>query len=274
MNTTSATEMDCPCGARDYELILDGSYNRLGCKDYRFRIFRCRSCGLARTDPMPDVTSYESEEYHEQEAFGGESHDVWSTPIAGFVASMTKPGRVLNVGAHTGNLHPPLERLGYEVVGLDIDPQAVEAARQQGRDVRLLDLLDAGLPESSFDVVIMIHTLEHLADPNAIVRECARVLRPGGHLFINVPNRLGLLPRLMKDHWIGWVPPYHVWQFDRSTLRDLVHRSGSFDTVHLRALGSMEPPSTGAKGTIKRIVSGLAHRTGWGDQVVAVFRRR
>lgn len=221
---------------------------------------------------MPDVRSYETEEYHEQDVIGVGSGDAWSASIAGFVASMTERGRVLNIGAHTGNLHPPLEKLGYKVIGIDIDPAAVASARREGRDVRLTDLADAGFPDGSFDVITMIHTLEHLDDPNTVLRECARVLRPGGSLFINVPNRGGLLPRVMKDHWIGWVPPYHVWQFDCRTLEATVRHAAPFETVYLRAVGSMEPPSTGIKGAIKKIVAKLAHRARLGDQVVAVFR--
>lgn len=262
----------CPCGARDYRVVLDGVYDRAGASGYRFRVLRCRSCGLARTDPVPDVEQYARAELEAERSFAAGTTDAWSDSIAGFVASLSKPGRVLNVGAHSGNLHPPLEARGYEVVGIDIDPAAAEVARRAGRTVLVTDLLHAGFEPSSFEVVTLIHTLEHLEDPNAALREIARVLRPGGLLFINVPNRRGLLPRLMRDHWIGWVAHQHVWQFEPRTLEATVKRAGPFETVFLRAVGSMEPPSRGMKGAVKRAVAALGHRFGMGDQVVAAFR--
>lgn len=273
MPALDARQQDCACGARAYRQILDGAYDRLGFDGYRFRILECERCGLARTDPMPDVRLYESEEYQASGSFKGDLDDLWSASIAGFIASKTRPGRVLNIGAHTGNLHPPLEERGYEVVGIDIDAAAVRTAQEAGRDVRLLELFEAGFPDGAFDVVTMIHTLEHLEDPDRVVSECARVLRSGGHLFVNVPNRAGWLPRIMKAAWIGWVPPHHVWQFTPRTLRALVERAGPFRTTFLRGVGSMEPPSRGAKGRVKRTVARTADRLGYGDQVVAVFER-
>lgn len=269
-----ASREPCACGAVGYRQILEGSYDRLGFDHVPFRILECLTCGLARTDPMPDVRLYETEEYQGSGTFKGDLDDQWSVSIAAFIAAHTSPGRVLNIGAHTGNLHPPLEAHGYEVLGIDIDDAAVRAAVAAGRDVRLVDLYDAAFPADSFDVVTMIHTLEHLEDPQRVVAECARILRPGGALFINVPNRGGVLPRIMKASWIGWVPPHHVWQFTPRTLDALVHRTGMFSTRFLRGVGSMEPPSSGLKGKVKKLVATAADKLGYGDQVVAIFERR
>jgi 2-polyprenyl-3-methyl-5-hydroxy-6-metoxy-1,4-benzoquinol methylase len=273
--TASATDLACACGARTYRLVLDGTYNRVGYTGYRFRIYRCNACGLARTDPMPDVEIYAREEYSVDKPFAQTTSDVWSEGIGAYVAQFSeKPGRVLDIGSHTGNLHDPLTKRGYEVTGIDIDPEAVQIAQRAGRNVLLTDLFDAGFEPSSFDVVTMIHTLEHLDDPTRVVQEIARVLRPGGLLFINVPNYRGLLPRAMKDHWIGWVAPLHVWQFEPKTLEATVRRAAPFDTVFLRGVGSMEPPSKGVKGAVKKLIARTGHKLGRGDQVVAAFRRK
>lgn len=273
MPQADASTLNCPCGQRRYRQVLEGRYDRLGFGGIPFRILECEICGLARTDPMPDVHLYETEEYQSSGTFKGDLDDLWSASIAGFIASKTQPGRVLNIGAHTGNLHPPLEARGYQVIGIDIDDAAIEAAATHGRDVRKLDLFQNGFEDGSFDVVTMIHTLEHLEHPNLVIAECARLLRPGGSLFINVPNRYGWIPRLMRSSWIGWVPPHHVWQFTPRTLEDLVSRAGPFLTRYLRGVGSMEPPSSGLKGKVKGLIATAADRLGYGDQVVAVFER-
>src|SRR5260221_9304906 len=143
-----ASDLDCPCGARSYTTILTGEYNRVGYTGYAFGVLRCNRCGLARTDPMPDVRQYETEEYSRSDKpFAQGTTDSWSESIAGYIASLSKPGRLLDVGSHSGNLHPPLAKRGYEVVGVDIDPDAVEVARHAGRDVLLTDLFEARFPD-------------------------------------------------------------------------------------------------------------------------------
>ena len=68
-----------------------------------------------------------------------------------------------------------------------LDPYgAVQAARGSFRFVRA-DASDTGLPAESFDTVVMNDAFEHLADPEAVLAECARLLKPGGRVFINFP---------------------------------------------------------------------------------------
>ena len=68
-----------------------------------------------------------------------------------------------------------------------LDPYgAVQAARGSFRFI-CADASDTGLPAESFDTIIMNDAFEHLADPEAVLAECARLLKPGGRVFINFP---------------------------------------------------------------------------------------
>lgn len=81
------------------------------------------------------------------------------------------------------------------VTGLEVlekyGPQAEALAAQLGLKDRFTflcrDAADSGLPPESFDTVIMNDAMEHVADPAAVLAECARILRPGGRLFVNFP---------------------------------------------------------------------------------------
>jgi len=68
--------------------------------------------------------------------------------------------------------------------GIDVSPEAVEAARSRGRQVLLVNG-DEPLPfdEGNFDGVVLKDVLEHVAEPVALVREVRRVLRTGGRVF-------------------------------------------------------------------------------------------
>jgi len=109
--------------------------------------------------------------------------------------------RVLEIGCGRGGFAAALAReKGARVVGADFSRTAIAlaAAHRRATTVERLDLLVADIgaiphPEGAFDAVISCETVEHVPDPRRAVRECARVLRPGGRLYLTTPNYLGVM---------------------------------------------------------------------------------
>jgi 2-polyprenyl-3-methyl-5-hydroxy-6-metoxy-1,4-benzoquinol methylase len=64
------------------------------------------------------------------------------------------------------------------------------------------DILAISYPPNSFDTVFSLETIEHVTDPSRAVRELARVLRPGGHLFLTTPNYLGVRGLYRSYLWL------------------------------------------------------------------------
>jgi SAM-dependent methyltransferase len=132
--------------------------------------------------------------------------------------------RLLDVGCGEAWLAEHFERYA----GVDVSPEAVEAARARGRNVALLKPGDA-LPfgDESFDGVVLKDVLEHVADPVAVVKEVRRVLVPGGRVFASSPD---------AQRWV-WDDYTHRRPFSRKAFRLLfedheltVQRSG-FESV-------------------------------------------
>jgi len=116
------------------------------------------------------------------------------------VAAVVGNGRILDWGCLYGQMTYLLERRGLTVVPFD-----VEGSRRPRTLCELVgrtpmysqDPVKLPFETASFEAVLSSGTLEHVADPEASLREIQRILRPGGHFIIyNLPNRLS---------WIEWI---------------------------------------------------------------------
>jgi 2-polyprenyl-6-hydroxyphenyl methylase/3-demethylubiquinone-9 3-methyltransferase len=130
--------------------------------------------------------------------------------------------RVIDVGCGGGILSEAMAHRGAEVTGIDLGeaPLAVARLHQQQSGVQVTyqcesaEAMAASHP-GEFDVVTCLEMLEHVPDPAAIIRACATLVKPGGHVFFSTINRnpksyafailgaeyvLGLLPRGTHDY--------------------------------------------------------------------------
>ena len=105
-----------------------------------------------------------------------------------------RPQRVLDVGAGQGALAERLREAGFAVSACDSAPKNFRAAGIECLRVDLAGPLP--YPEGSFDALIAVELTEHLLDHSTFFSECARVLAPGGRLFLSTPNILSLKSRL------------------------------------------------------------------------------
>lgn len=164
-------------------------------------------------------------------------------------------GRLLDVGGGIGDLGPALAGLFDEVVVVDMSVLNLSVAEAKGNSTELRDVDSEGLPgeDGSFDCVVALDFIEHLVDPEEFVRECSRVLKPGGETFVNTPNirfwrhietlrHKGRFPRTSGDRevWGGG----HLAYFARGDLEEMFSRAGfsSWETFRDEE-GYEEPPA-------------------------------
>ena len=143
-----------------------------------------------------------------------------------YLPAPKSPGRVLDVGCGAGVLLKRMHDLGWEARGQDIDPKAVNAAQSRGVRVDLGALREQKYPDAHFDAVHMAHVIEHVHDPAAMLRECHRILKPGGVLVALTPNVESWGHARFGRAWLNLDPPRHLVLFSRKTMRALAEREG------------------------------------------------
>ncbi len=147
---------------------------------------------------------------------------------AAFVARLQRfglvEGRVLGVALDVAPLQRALDAAGYEAAGMDHAPGATSLAEEHVDEedtrarpwpVRLGDASERiPWPSATFDAVVLLDLLEHVADDLGVALEVKRVLRPGGVALIGCKHAGGVLARVLGSRWSFRRDPRHLRPYD------------------------------------------------------------
>lgn len=104
--------------------------------------------------------------------------------------------KIIDIGCGGGILSEGLEKLGADVTGLDLNKSVIEVANlhqlESGTKVEYLHTSAEAIAEERpghYDIVTCLEMLEHVPDPASVVKACAALVKPGGHLFFSTLNR-------------------------------------------------------------------------------------
>lgn len=201
-------------------------------------VVECRACGLVFTDPRPapaallagyadnDDPDYESER----------DARCMNAYLSLAVLRRRKPGgRLLEIGCAQG-FFLNAARTSFETVGVEPSRAAREYARSALKlDVPAATLEEARFDAASFDAVVLIDVIEHVADPLGLLKECARLLKPGGIVYLVTPDIASLSARLLRGRWWG-LRPAHVYYFSRATMTAMLQKAG-LEVLEVRSYG-------------------------------------
>jgi methionine biosynthesis protein MetW len=147
---------------------------------------------------------------------------------------------VLDVGCHTGIMGEILrEKKRAKVIGIDTDVQALHIARERLQASLLLNIEEEGWVEKiisegyhNFDVILFGDVLEHTREPERILSEAKKLLKPGGHVIVSIPNvahwrsRFGLLFGRFRYTDSGILDKTHLRFFTYKTAKEFIRNSG------------------------------------------------
>jgi SAM-dependent methyltransferase len=248
--------------------MCGGVENRRVFNEHGIDIVRCRSCGhvFSSYPANPHHAGYWGEEVEESD------HVYWKTARAPmyedffgrFIAG--RSGRLLDMGCGLGffvkamGAHP-----AWETHGCEISPAAVRyGVGQLGiANLHLGRVEDASFPAGSFDLVTLWDVLEHLRDPDPLLRHLHGLLAPSGALFLHTPNVHLQVPKAKLRRRVRGMQPGghyleakdHLHLYSPRTLRVLLTRNGFSRVrfVHLHPIQSVVGENTAVGRAVKNL---------------------
>lgn len=247
-NAFKLREIDCPtCGAdagKQFVGVRGGLSHRFG-KGIESKIVRCERCGLYFANPFPYPIDA-------QRLYGDPdkyfiSHDVdkkitnFRKLVRGFVKSIGRNDlSILDVGSGRGELLAAAKAEGISrVVGLELSTAMIEYAKDKFGVEVVAEVIEeyATHTDEKFDVVVLNAVLEHVYNPDSMIDACAKLMKPSGILYIDIPNEEhllaiigGIVNRIRKRPEIfnlsPTFTPYHVFGFSKKSLQILLLKHG------------------------------------------------
>ncbi len=232
----SRVEIPCVlCGPGDPYVV---THARSLYSEDRFRVVQCRACGLVYVNPRAATfeVGYEDSESAVDYFVAKESSDLHVRGhydrVARDIARLRPRASVLDIGAGTGTFLEVLERHDLHGTGVEMSRACVEyGVERRGRRLfqGSIERITT-IPPSSFDVATLIQTLEHVGNPVSTLQAVRRYLKPGGLLYVDVPNYHFLLSRferiLRSNLTKHWDPTAHLYYFTMRTLRSVAEAAG------------------------------------------------
>jgi 2-polyprenyl-3-methyl-5-hydroxy-6-metoxy-1,4-benzoquinol methylase len=225
---------------------------------YSNLLYGCPACGFAFQPQRSadDLSTFYDSDYFaslDLGAVAASNRTLEAQIRVELVARQRGRGRLLEIGSAGGHFLAAARHAGFDVVGVEPSLETAQAAMERfGVTVRVAGIEDVELELDAFDVACAWHSLEHIAQPLASLRRIRSCLRPGGMLFVEVPNFDSIRSHREGPKWPA-ILAYHVGHYGPASLGALLRRAG-FEEIHTETV-----PFAVYRRGLRRVLSYAKH---------------
>lgn len=187
-----------------------------------YNLHRCNDCGTYFLCPYPtdeDLAWAYSDAYYGNQTnkFDNDTErvvDIFRQYRAAWVAKrVAKNAKILDIGCGNGRfLHFLVQKGNFEGHGIELPGKSADRAAQLDNiNLHVGALQPDTFAPQSFDAVTLVHVYEHLPNPRQTLETLQKIVKPGGKLFIYLPNIDSFQSRWFKGLWLHLDPPRHLF---------------------------------------------------------------
>jgi len=281
--------------------------NACGADDFRelsqvaeWHIGQCRQCSLIYLNPMPffepssefsdmsldfQYTQFQHEVTSEVVEYDKKQFNIHVDEMTKYSGDDIKPGKFLDIGCGSGSTVRAATDLGWDAVGIDIDPALIKLGQEKFQaNIKCSPLLESGFEEKQYQFIRLRDVIEHLPNPYDALLEIKRLLIPGGFVLMATPNEDALPTQLRllfggKRNKVATVePPHHVHGFTPKTLKKLLERAG-LDVLRVETATPVDPRYVTARNmqsadnSLHVLAWQIANAVGKGSMLIAWARK-
>lgn len=230
------------CGADDYSVVYPARYGNAqpdeimetfrssGDEILVDQLVRCNECGLQYLNPrLKSDLILSGYSQGTDEAFISQNaarERTFAKSLDLIERYKPEKGRLLDVGTAAGAFLGVAHQRGWGVSGCEPNRWMAEwGSNHYGIEICPGTIFDMDLLDAEFDVVTLWDVLEHTPDPQAVLHECRRVLKPGGILIVNYPDIQSAIARLLGRKWV-FLLSVHLYYFTPATIRRMLEGTG------------------------------------------------
>lgn len=244
--------LECPvCNSRNISLkyrVPDRHYRNEG----MFTLDRCKDCGLVFLNPM--YTDEELGKFYPEESYYAYHTEFDKVPVKNsfkrrllnfFLLESGKKNipdgenkKVLDIGCGNGWVLNQYRQKGWSVFGVEPGMAAAEAGNKAGLNIFHGTLLQAKFNANEFDLILTNHSFEHIYNPNEVLLEVFRILKPDGKIVMGIPNYSGLNRRITGKYWYFLGAPVHTFNYSVNNIK-LLFAKQNFKVTGVRHVSGL-----------------------------------
>jgi len=222
--------------------LPDAPCNSVPIIDYiseeEFNLVKCGNCGLIYTNPYPEMNEDFHKYYPDNNYYILDKEENFNIVIKALfyistylkikdVLKLKKTGKILDIGCGQGQFLHMLNDRGWDCVGIERSVKLKEyVSKKYNIPVMDADMKKWEFKNQEFDVINIYHVIEHIEEPETLLKKVREIIKDDGILIMGLPNIASFQSGVFSNKWFHLDLPRHLLHYSHETITVLLNKCG------------------------------------------------